>query len=224
MKTLIAIAAAASALVAIPAAAVTYDAAASFSPAANPSGQFTFGSYTGGVFTPFPVGGTCDFGGTICLTAGNYLGVFASPNGQFFESGTGNFPASTLVLHPGQNGELSVILFTAPRAGSYSISFSAQQSDDNAATQTVGYLLGGTPTPLADLTTSAPGYTNGGNLFLAQGQQVGVFVGNNGVYFNDATAVTFSASLVPEPATWGLLIAGFAMTGVAMRRRKAVAA
>lgn len=29
---------------------------------------------------------------------------------------------------------------------------------------------------------------------------------------------------VPEPATWGLLIAGFAMTGVALRRRKAIAA
>jgi len=29
-----------------------------------------------------------------------------------------------------------------------------------------------------------------------------------------------SISLVPEPATWGLLIAGFAMTGVAMRRRQ----
>lgn len=31
-------------------------------------------------------------------------------------------------------------------------------------------------------------------------------------------------AFVPEPATWALLIAGFAMTGVSMRRRKAVAA
>jgi len=30
-----------------------------------------------------------------------------------------------------------------------------------------------------------------------------------------------SISLVPEPTTWALLIAGFAMTGVAMRRRQA---
>ena len=39
-------------------------------------------------------------------------------------------------------------------------------------------------------------------------------------------AGTFVASLgaVPEPATWGLMIAGFAMTGFAMRRRAAVAA
>ncbi len=32
-------------------------------------------------------------------------------------------------------------------------------------------------------------------------------------------AGTFAA-FVPEPATWGLMIAGFAMTGAAMRRRK----
>lgn len=31
-----------------------------------------------------------------------------------------------------------------------------------------------------------------------------------------------TATSVPEPATWGMLIAGFAMTGVALRRRKAV--
>lgn len=35
---------------------------------------------------------------------------------------------------------------------------------------------------------------------------------------------TDAALAVPEPATWGLLIVGFAMTGVALRRRKSVAA
>lgn len=209
-----------SALVAIPAAAVTYDAAASFSPSLNPSGPFTFGSYSNGTFTAFPVGGSCDFAGTVCLTSGNYLGVFASPNGQAVDSGTGNIPASGLVLHPGQNGELSVILFTAPQAGTYNISFSAYQADDFAQTQSVGYLLGGVPTTLAALTTAVPTYSNSGSLVLAAGEQVGVFVGPNGTYFNDATGVSFVASFVPEPATWGLMIAGFAMTGAAMRRRK----
>lgn len=36
-------------------------------------------------------------------------------------------------------------------------------------------------------------------------------------------AGTFAA-YVPEPATWGMLITGFAMTGAAMRRRKAAVA
>ena len=33
-----------------------------------------------------------------------------------------------------------------------------------------------------------------------------------------------TAAAVPEPATWGLMIGGFAMTGFAMRRRKAALA
>ncbi len=33
-------------------------------------------------------------------------------------------------------------------------------------------------------------------------------------------AGTFTATAVPEPATWGLLIAGFAMVGAASRRRR----
>jgi hypothetical protein len=41
-----------------------------------------------------------------------------------------------------------------------------------------------------------------------------------------ADAANFSASLfaVPEPSSWAMLIAGFAITGAAMRRRRAVAA
>ena len=41
--------------------------------------------------------------------------------------------------------------------------------------------------------------------------------GNNHAVFLDGSAV-------PEPATWALMIGGFAMTGVAMRRRKTLLA
>jgi hypothetical protein len=37
----------------------------------------------------------------------------------------------------------------------------------------------------------------------------------------DASATSFASSAVPEPATWGLMILGFAGIGAAMRRRKA---
>lgn len=47
----------------------------------------------------------------------------------------------------------------------------------------------------------------------------GPLTGGPGFYDVGATA-----SFVPEPATWALLITGFAMTGVALRRRSAVAA
>lgn len=50
---------------------------------------------------------------------------------------------------------------------------------------------------------------------------------SSGIQFRSLGASPFgvildnvSVSLVPEPATWSLLIAGFAMTGFAMRRRR----
>lgn len=39
--------------------------------------------------------------------------------------------------------------------------------------------------------------------------------------YNDKVGMTFSAVSVPEPASWALMIGGFALTGSAMRRRKA---
>ncbi|TRW17142.1 PEPxxWA-CTERM sorting domain-containing protein [Glacieibacterium frigidum] len=51
----------------------------------------------------------------------------------------------------------------------------------------------------------------------------GVLATNADVGTTRYGAGTFAA-YVPEPATWGLLITGFAMTGVAMRRRKAALA
>ena len=42
-----------------------------------------------------------------------------------------------------------------------------------------------------------------------------------GVSFDSAPAMTSLPSLVPEPASWAMLIAGFGLTGAAMRRRNA---
>lgn len=41
--------------------------------------------------------------------------------------------------------------------------------------------------------------------------------------FTAASTGSFSASAVPEPATWGLMITGFGMMGVMARRRRAAA-
>ena len=40
----------------------------------------------------------------------------------------------------------------------------------------------------------------------------------------DSVKLTESAGVIPEPATWAMLIAGFGLVGTAMRRRRAVAA
>ena len=218
MKSLLAVTAAAVSLfAALPASATTY--IADFSPSSSTSGAFTFGSFSGGTFTAFPTGGTCLFASTVCLTSGNYLGVYKSSDGASHVSGTGLISASGLLLHPGQNGELATILFTAPTAGTYSITASAYQADTSPQSQTVGYILGGTPFTFATLTTGAPTASGNGSVFLAQGQTLGIFVGNNGSYYNDLTGINFSLS-VPEPATWAMMLLGFGMVGVGLRNRK----
>ena len=40
-----------------------------------------------------------------------------------------------------------------------------------------------------------------------------------GIFFDDVS-VTAATAAVPEPATWGLMIAGFGLVGAAMRRRQ----
>lgn len=40
-----------------------------------------------------------------------------------------------------------------------------------------------------------------------------------GLSYNDGTSISLSFGVVPEPATWALLIAGFGMVGYAARRR-----
>jgi hypothetical protein len=42
--------------------------------------------------------------------------------------------------------------------------------------------------------------------------------------FTASSTATFGTSIVPEPATWAMLIVGFGMVGFASRRRRAVAA
>ena len=218
MKCALAVTAAAISLfVAMPASATTY--VADFSPSSHTSGPFTFGSYTGSTFTAFPTGGTCLFASTVCLTSGNYLGVYKSSDGASHISGTGLISASGLLLHPGENGELATILFTAPTAGRYAVTVSAYQADTSPHSQTVGYILGGTPVTFATLTTGAPTASGNGSVFLAQGESLGIFVGNDGSYYNDLTGINFSVS-VPEPATWAMMLLGFGMVGVGLRNRK----
>ena len=52
----------------------------------------------------------------------------------------------------------------------------------------------------------------------------GIRIGSNGSIrdFTASSTGTFGAAVVPEPATWALLIAGFGMVGVALRRRERI--
>ncbi len=57
-------------------------------------------------------------------------------------------------------------------------------------------------------------------LYLAVADSIGASTGNPGSLAVDVTGATPLAGAVPEPASWALLVAGFAAIGVAIRRRR----
>jgi hypothetical protein len=67
--------------------------------------------------------------------------------------------------------------------------------------------------------------TGATRLFLADADSLGSSTGNLGslaVNFSSSADITVTAG-VPEPAAWGLMIAGFGLAGTALRRRRSAA-
>lgn len=77
--------------------------------------------------------------------------------------------------------------------------------------------------PFGDLVLDGSGTLFGTTIF--GGASISNGLGGHGAIFrfsNAATAGTFSGTpAVPEPASWAMLIAGFGLTGAALRRRRA---
>ena len=232
----IAIAAVLALAAAAPASAVTYDAFSSFT-GTQGAGNFLYGRFNTNTETAsfFSFSNTvhgnsgCAIAGSVCLQdSGNsdVPGVYKSL-ATSFQYGSVNVPNDRLLLHPGNGvGEAVFVAFLAPVAGTYNFSGSFSVLDNSPTG--VGLLRAGTDSFTTLGALAAPGDVFSFTSFvlrLAQGDVLGLIVTNgNGVHGNDSTGVNFSASLVPEPATWGLMIAGFALVGATARRRRAVAA
>lgn len=114
-----------------------------------------------------------------------------------------------------------------------SLQFDDTKSDSSAFVA-LDYVTGTRVWTLADImANSGVFYTGGafsafilhlgpGNI-LGSNDTAGVAEGPNTLYCNDCVSIG-PVSAVPEPQTWGLMIAGFGLLGATLRRRKAMAA
>jgi hypothetical protein len=213
------------------ASAATYDAFTSFDGVGSSTdGAFTFGEFDGTTFTPFDTVGFSTFPGTLSYSSsGHYYPVAVkTATGGSYVSNTVTIPSDALILHPGpgpSGGPYAAIRFVAPTAGTYTITANAVQIDRESNTVEAGFLFRGlqssfdlTPGGSTFLTDKVPTALNTTRTF-ASGEALTLLIGNAGNYYFDTTAVNFTVTdSVPEPAAWSLLIAGFVLTGAALRR------
>ncbi|MCF7731277.1 MAG: VPDSG-CTERM sorting domain-containing protein [Akkermansiaceae bacterium] len=230
------------------ASAITYDAASDFS-ATNPSGAWTYGSYstanTPASFVAFN-NYAANSGGT-GLDFHNISGDIDAVPAVFHNATSGTIfnafttldvPAGGLALHPGNLGERAVIRFTVPTAGLYSISADFFGWDHGSVwepyTTTDVYVNDASNFNFSglvngySLTVPFASYA-GGPAWLAAGSTIDFSVGMSGssgdlTYFNDSTGlsaqVTSSASNnLPDGGTTVALL-GLSLSGLAYFRRK----
>ncbi len=157
--------------------------------------------------------------------SGNYPGIAVNRTGDEIDwIGNENYfawPDQTIWMHPPENPGFVALTWRAPEAGIVSIDFSIRDIDGNDGDGVVWYL---------DLNTAAGelasgSLSNGASIGGQQvngvnveaGDRIHLLINRKGGYIYDSTAVTATITMVPEPSSVGLLIAGVAM---GLRRRR----
>ena len=189
----------------------------SFETPANGAGSIVYGPDQSGTYGSNPGGPSATAPG---FTFGGFSGIIANTTAVFVDTPYG----SQAAFLQGYLGNGSQIVWTVSgfNPGSrYELSF-ASAGSLVVPSETFGVsILGGAPvsfTPGTAYTTSVLTFVP----TVASGIISFTGIAQAG---NAATALdNLNISVVPEPASWALLIAGFGLTGAAMRRRSTVAA
>ena len=199
------------------------------------AGGFRYGSTDGTNFSEFSnaSNANCQITNSVCLQRDtinqpgvDYLpGVYKSTVGAT-TFGTVIVPASSLVLHPGPNNaggsnlQSVYVAFKAATSGVYNYSAAFRVADTSPSGVGISSFTISGVTSLFSLSGSSPLFSTSGSISLAANEVFGFIVDKGSFYNNDSTAVDFTISAAPEPATWAMMIGGFGMAGVALRRRK----
>lgn len=208
--------------------AQVYDAASDFSLASNPNGVWQYGiTSTNSLDSPFILDtfqetyGPVEFWGVANTV---YLGgpPFVSHNtsNMEIEYGSVRWQPGQILMHPGQNGEYSVLRWTAPSAGTLFVQTSFIGQDVETTTTDVHVVHN--DTSLFD--GNVNGYLNStsftGTIQVAANDTLDIAVGyGNGQFHNDSTGVRAHFTLVPAPSAWMTALLG-AVPGVSVLLRR----
>ena len=208
--------------VAVPASAEFYDATSEFATTATASsGVWSYGFIDPSAATPTFVpyaNFTNDFHGS------GYSAYYYDGDSSHFNTpviGATADPAY-LLMHPGYQGLMSVLRFTAPGDDTYTVSASFVSLDKATTDVHViqnsvgGFAFSGNVTPETDVSNAV---TTSQIITMSMGDTVDFEVGyGNGSYNFDSTGL--SASVVtPEPGTFALFGVGGVIVGLIRRNR-----
>jgi len=193
------------------------DARNDFSIASNPNGDWSYG-YSATLGGPFQ---------TLTnrvTTAGNAYWYGPNPPlgggpGYPIVGYVPSMPATSLLLHPGQNGEYALLRWTSPLTGVADVAVTFAVGDSRPTTTDVHVLLNGVALFSGPIDGSNPSKAFSQSLSVSNGDKLDFAVGfgANGNYLFDSTLLTATVSAVPEPSALLLLLAGSGLVSFSVR-------
>jgi len=224
-------------------AAVVYDAAADFSIASNANGTWSYGEGSGATISSLftknsgnsPVQPIPGVPSSVQYWQSSAPQSLVPIVGENFGNaattccGTVLIPTGVLWVHPGASTDV-IVQWTAPTTGTYDIASSFALLDNNPTGILAEIFKNGgslfsqvISSPAANLGTQAYGPAVKfvqDNVSLQAGDTLSFVVNNNGLFYDDSTALTATITAVPEPSTWAMMVLGFAGLGFMAYRRK----